>query len=611
LSVFALVEVNLFRLSPFQDRALFLLFPLTLCFLMPPRNAAADSHSRVLDYVFAAAGAFSCGYIVYEYDNLIRRMGTPTTLDLAVGAVGTVLVLESTRRLTGWALPAIAVVFIMYAYAGASLPISLGGHGGYDISRIITQCFLTMEGVFGIALSVMFIYVFPFIVFGVALGAVGGMDFAVDLADALFGRFRGGPAKVAVVASGMVGIINGSAVANVVTAGSLTIPMMKRTGFQSHVAGAIEAVASTGGQLMPPVMGAAAFMMAEFLGLPYLTIAKAALLPGILYYVALFATIHFYSVRHNIGGQAVSGTKPRIWKILKRKEMFLFVVPVACLLGFMLSGYSPTRSVSYALAATFLISLPVKERRLNPRRTIEVLKRSAFDSISLCCASACVGIIIGLTLMTALGSRFTSIIIDLSSGSVVAALILVMVSSVILGLGLPTTVCYVLLATLAAPALVQLGMQPLAAHLFILYFGMMSMVTPPDAMAAYAGAVIAGADMMKTGMTAWAFSLSGYLLPFMFALNPALLMIGSTVDIFAALLAGTMSVVALGAAVAGFVRTPLKLWERGALLFSTAVMAWPEWFTLTAGVAFLAIVAVRQYNPFGILSTSVSRSRGF
>jgi TRAP transporter 4TM/12TM fusion protein len=531
-------------------------------------------------------------------------------MDLVIGAVGTILVLEATRRLTGWALPVIAIVFVLYAYGGASLPISLGGHAGYELSRIITQCFLTMEGVFGIALSVMFIYVFPFIVFGVALAAVGGMDFAIDLADALFGRFRGGPAKVAVVASGMVGMINGSAVANVVTAGSLTIPMMKRIGFQSHVAAAIEAVASTGGQLMPPVMGAAAFLMAEFLGMPYLTIAKAALIPALLYYTALFTTIHFYAVRHNIGGMADTRYTARATAILRRKEMFLFVVPVACLLGFMLSGLSATRSVSYALVATFLTSLPVRQRRLTPRRIVDVLQKSALDAISLCCASACVGIIIGLTLMTALGSRFTSIIIDLSSGSTVAALFLVMVSSVILGLGLPTTVCYVLLATLAAPALVELGMQPLVAHMFILYFGMMSMVTPPDAMAAYAGAVIAGADMMKTGMTAWFFSLSGYLLPFMFALNPALLMTESPTEIILAGLRGTLSIVALGTAVAGFIRTPLRFWERGGLFGSSAILIYPAWLTVSIGLAFLAIVAVRQYNPFGILSTSVSRSRG-
>jgi TRAP transporter 4TM/12TM fusion protein len=609
-SVYSLVEVNTFRLAPFQERALFLLFPLALCFLMKPVKGPAHGFGRKLaDSVLALLGIACCAYIVLEYDDLIRRMGTPTSLDLAVGGIATLLVLESTRRLAGWALPVIALLFVLYAYGGARLPISIGGHAGYEMGRIITQCFLTMEGVFGIALSVMFVYVFPFIVFGVVLGAVGGMDFAIDLAQALFGRYKGGPAKVAVVASGMVGMINGSAVANVVTAGSLTIPMMKRIGFQPHVAAAVEAVASTGGQLMPPVMGAAAFMMAEFLGLPYLTIAKAALIPAMLYYIALFTTIHFYSVRHNIGGLEQSSQGSSLRSILMRKDLYMFVVPVVCLLGFMLSGLSATRSVSYALAATFLTSLLFKERRLTIGRIVSVLERAAYDSVSLCCASACVGIIIGLTLMTALGSRFTSIIVDLSSGSMIAALFLVMVSSVILGLGLPTTVCYVLLATLAGPALIDLGMEPLAAHMFILYFGMMSMVTPPDAMAAYAGAVIAGADMMKSAFTAWVFSLSGYLLPFMFALNPALLMIGPAHEIVLAALTGTLGVMALGAAVAGHVRAPLKLWERTALFAAAGALIHPGFVTDAIGLAFLAIVAVRQYNPFGVLSTAAGRSR--
>jgi TRAP transporter 4TM/12TM fusion protein len=389
-------------------------------------------------------------------------------------------------------------------------------------------------------------------------------------------------------------------VANVVTAGSLTIPMMKRIGFQPHVAGAIEAVASTGGQLMPPVMGAAAFMMAEFLGVPYLTVAKAAILPAVLYYLGLFATIHFYSVRHNLGGMTQSGTGALIVSILKRHEMLLFCAPVALLIGLMMSGFTTTRAVTYALAMAFIASLFVKTQRLTGRRIIEVLEKSAKDAISLCCASACVGIIIGLVLMTALGSRFTTIIIDLSAGNIFAALFLVMVSSVILGLGLPTTICYVLLATLAAPALVQMGIAPISAHLFILYFGMMSMVTPPDAMAAYAAAAIAGADMMKTGVTATVFSLSGYLLPFMFVLNPAFLLTGSTPEIILACVAGAAGVITLGAAVAGQMRFTLKVWERVVLLAAATTLIIPGLISEAIGLAMLVVVLIKQYRPTGV-----------
>ena len=596
-AVFAIVEVNLFSLPPFQERAIFLMFPLALVFLIQTKRALNS-----LDYAFAAAAFVCCAYIVFEYQGLIVRMGAPTTLDVVMGAVATIVVLEGTRRAAGLALPVIAALFIVYAYAGASMPTYLGGHAGYEVNRIITQSFLGMEGIFGIALSVMFTYVFPFILFGAVLEAVGALGFAIDFAEGLFGHFRGGPAKVAVGASAMVGMINGSAVANVVTAGALTIPMMKRVGFQPHVAGAIEAVASTGGQLMPPVMGAAAFIMAEFLGVPYLTIAKAAAIPALLYYVGLFTAIHFYSVRHNIGG--ASHARPSLSAgIVTRPEFYLFTLPVVCLLGFMLSGLSATKSVFYALTTAFIASLFVKGRRLTPGRVVAVLERSATNSVSLTCAAACVGIIIGMTVMTALGSRFTSIIIDVANGNVYAALVLVALSSIILGLGLPTTICYVLLATLAGPALVNLGIPSLSAHMFILYFGMMSMVTPPSAMAAYAGAAIAGSEMLKTGMTASLFSLAGYLLPFMFVLNPALLMLGTWPEIVMALFTGAVGVMALGALVAGHIRMPLRSWERVALLASAIVSIYPVWFTIMLGLAVLTPVLVRQYGPAGVHSS--------
>jgi TRAP transporter 4TM/12TM fusion protein len=605
-SLFAIVEVNVLAFAPFQERAIFLMLPLALCFLIPPRRTPSDGASplssrferyrRPLDFLLAGVSVVCCGYIVFEYEDLLVRMGAPTPLDVVMGALATIVVFEATRRVAGWTLPIIAGLFMLYAYAGEGLPTYLGGHAGYEFNRIITQSYLTMEGIFGIALSVMFTYVFPFILFGVVLESIGALAFAIDLAEVLFGRFRGGPAKVAVVASGMVGMINGSAVANVVTAGALTIPMMKKVGFEPHIAGAIEAVASTGGQLMPPVMGAAAFMMAEFLRVPYLTVAKAAVIPAVLYYLALFTAIHFYSVRYGIGGLAGSR---KGWSvgIMSRPELYLFTLPVLCLLGFMLSGLSVTKSVSYALAAAFTASLFVSRARLTPRRIVDVLEKAGKDALSLTAAAACVGIIIGMTVMTALGSRFTSIIIELSAGNVYAALVLVAVSSIVLGLGLPTTICYVLLATLAAPALVDLGIQPLAAHMFILYFGMMSMVTPPNAMAAYAGAAIAGADMMKTGISASLFSLSGYLLPFMFVLSPGFLMIGTVPEVLVAILRGIAGVMTLGIVIAGHLRLPLYRSERAALLATAVLLIYPSWLADLAGLAALAPVLLRHYTP--------------
>ena len=595
-AIFAISEVNFPQLPPFQQRAVFLAFPLALAFLVPGRGRApARRIVQILNYVFAALSVATCGYIVYAYTGLIQRMGTPTLTDQVVGAAGVALVVIATVRLVGWSLPLIAAVFFLYAYAGDALPAALGGHNGYSFRRIITQSYLTMEGVFGIPLEVMFRYVFPFVLFGVVLEAIGGLGFAIDLAETLLGRFRGGPSKVAVVSSAVFGMVNGSAVANVVTAGSFTIPMMKKTGVPPHVAGAIEAVASTGGQLMPPVMGAAAFMMAEFLGVPYLEIVVAALIPAVLYYLALFTTIHFYSVRHNIGGIPVEGQLALIVGILRRKELYLFTIPVACLIAGLASGYTPTRSVSAAMLGGLAVSLLAPEHRLTPRRLLGVFEKAGRDSVSLSAAVACVGIVIGLILMTALGSRFTPMILELSAGNIYAALALVMFSSVVLGMGLPTMVCYVLLATLAAPALVNMGVLPLAAHMFILYFGMMSMVTPPSALAAYAGAMIAGSDIMKTAFTAWMFSLSGYLLPFMFALNPALLMVGPAPDIALATATGALGVMALGAAVAGQLRLRLALWERGALLAAAVVLIHFGLVTDLIGLGLVGLVAGRQY----------------
>jgi TRAP transporter 4TM/12TM fusion protein len=604
-AAFAILEVNLLRLQPFQQRAVFLALPLALAFLIPKRGTTSPRALpwQVIDYVLAALSIISCGYIVVNLDGLMQRMGTPTTMDLVMGSIGTILVVVATQRLVGWALPIITTTFIVYAFAGDALPTALGGHNGYSFGRIITQSFLSIEGVFGIPLAVMFNYVFPFVLFGIVLEAVGGLGFAIDLAQALLGRFRGGPSKVAVVSSAVFGMVNGSAVANVVTAGSFTIPMMKKTGVQPHVAAAVEAVASTGGQLMPPVMGAAAFVMAEYLGIPYLQIVVAALIPALLFYLALFATIHFYAVRHNIGGISMEARGALVFSLLRRRELFLFTVPVACLIWFLFSGYSPTRSASYAIAGAFLISLFVKQYRLTPKRILQVLEKAGRDAITLCCAVGCVGIVIGLVLMTALATRFAPMIIDLSGGNRYLALVLVMVSSIVLGMGLPTIICYVLLANLVAGALVDMDFLPLAAHMFILYFGMMSMVTPPSALAAYAGATIAGADIMKTAFTAWMFSLSGYLLPFMFALNPALLMQGPATTIVMAAATGAIGMIALGGAVAGHIRIGVGTLERIALFMAAALLIHVGLITDVMGLALLTPSIFKHYNPLDRAAT--------
>ena len=640
LCAFTLVEVNYPLLAPQSRLALFAMVGLALCFLNIPAHPKLASHpaSRTADLGLALAAAVCCGFIVVQTDPIFEawwvdgqalgnRAGFETAFDTAIGLIGLLLVIEAARRALGLALPLLAIAFLLYALFGASFPDWLFPHRGYTIPRIVAQTFLHAQGVFGVALSVMFTYVFLFVIFGAFLEATGATRFIVDFAQRVFGRSSGGPAKVAVLSSGLMGSLSGSAVANTATTGTFTIPMMRSAGFKPVTAAGVQAAASSGGALMPPVMGAGAYMMLEIVEPPvtYLEIIRAALIPAILYYLSLLLIVHLHARRMSIaegggglgedgtsdaaaagspaaaGSSAAAGDAPST-----RAAGMVFAVALGSLIVFLLLGYTAFRAVTLSLAAIVVTSTFHPATRLDPRRTLKGLVSAARGVVPLVTAAACVGVVIGIVTLTGVGTRLPATIIPLAQQSLFLALVLIMISSIILGMGLPSAVCYLLMATLIGPVLGDLGVIPLAAHLFIFYFGMMSMVTPPVALAAYAASSIAGTRIMPTGFAAFRFALVGFTLPYMFIYRPELLMLTSTGEpagwmaMLLPVMIATLGVACFAAGIAGQLRSPLGAGLRLAIFTAAALLLAPGPTAQAAGLA-LPIFDLAGIALFGVV----------
>ena len=622
LSLFILAEVNYPRLSPQAQLAIFAMLGLILVFLNYPIHRRVEGYItfQILDFVFALAVVICFGYILIQTEPVFKRFwvdgqrlgdraGMGTTMDYIIGLLGLLLVLEATRRAIGLTLCILSLAFLAYAAFGQSMPDWLFPHRGYSWERIVSQTFLHSQGVFGIALKVMFTYVFLFVLFGALLEKTGATAYIINLARRLFRSSVGGPAKVAVVSSGAMGSLSGSAVANTATTGTFTIPMMRSSGFRPTVAGGIEAAASSGGALVPPIMGAGAYMMLEIVepAVTYLQIIKAALIPAILYYAALLLIVHFYAKR--VGASAEipqeSVTEPSQPKT--GIEGFIFLVAFITLILFLLLGYTPFRAVSLSLlfiviligirgiwdifrqvsysdassigtliGQTLLIS--TRQIWIGICRTVEAMEKAAAGGVSLIAAASCVGLILGVVTLTGVGAKLPGALLPLAANSRILALVLLMISTIILGMGLPSSVCYLLMATLVGPVLTELGLVPLAAHLFIFYFGMMAMVTPPVALAAYTAAAIAGTGIMQTGVAAFRFALVGFALPYAFTLKPELLLLspdGGTASFFAvavSILIAIFGIVSLAASVSGHWFAPLNYWKKTGLLAAAAVL---------------------------------------
>ena len=611
LCVFTLVEVNYPLLAPQSRLAFFALVGLTLCFLNVPVHPSLKNHprARAADVALALLATVCCGYIVAQTDPIFEawwvegqtlgnRAGFETAFDTTIGLVGLLLVIEAARRALGLALPLLAAVFILYALFGAGLPDWLFPHRGYTVPRIVAQTFLHSQGIFGVALSVMFTYVFLFVVFGAFLEATGATRFIVEFAERVFGRSSGGPAKVAVLSSGLMGSLSGSAVANTATTGTFTIPMMRSAGFRPVTAAGVQAAASSGGALMPPVMGAGAYMMLEIVDPPvtYLEIIRAALIPALLYYLSLILIVHFHARRMSIAAAdapvppSAAAADAAEAPERSRAAGVVFGAALGSLILFLVLGYTAFRAVSLSLVVIVLVSSLNAATRLEWRSTLQGLVKAARGVVPLVAAAACVGIIIGIVTLTGVGTRLPATIIPLAEQSLFLALVLIMISSIVLGMGLPSAVCYLLMATLIGPVLGNLGVIPLAAHLFIFYFGMMSMVTPPVALAAYAAASIAGTRIMPTGLAAFRFALVGFTLPYMFIYRPELLMLTASgepagwLEMLLPVAIATLGVTCFAAGIAGQLSRPLGLGLRLAIFAAAGLLLAPGPTTVLAGI---------------------------
>ena len=583
LSLFILFEVNYPQLTPQSQLAIFALLGLSLVFLKYPihQSVAQNKTFQILDLFFAAAIFFCFAYILVQTEPLFQshwlkgqslgnRAGLEHPFDHAIGLIGLILVLEATRRAIGFTLPLLALTFLAYAAYGYTLPDWLFPNRGYNWERIVSQTFLHSQGVFGIALKVMFTYVFLFVLFGTILEQTGATGYILNTARRLFRNSTGGSAKVAVISSGLMGSLSGSAVANTATTGTFTIPMMRSAGFRPTIAGGIEAAASSGGALVPPIMGAGAYMMLEIVepAVTYLEIVKAAIVPAILYYTALLLIVHFHAKR--IGASAVDHD---VAERPPKTQGIVFLVAFITLIVFLLLGYTPFRAVSVALLFVLIISAFSPTTRVGIRGLIKALEGAAHSGVSLIAAASCVGIIIGVVTLTGIGTKLPSALLPLAQNNIILALILLMISTIILGMGLPSAVCYLLMATLVGPVLSDLGIVPLAAHLFIFYFGMMSMVTPPVALAAYTAAAIANAGIMQTGVAAFRFALVGFALPYAFVLHPELLLLSSDLTAtIANILIVLIGIFPLSAAIAGHAFAPLNAYQRTLLLAAALLL---------------------------------------
>ena len=535
-----------------------------------------------LNYVLAGLSVLACLYLASENQELVSRSGNPTLLDLVAGGVMVVLVLELARRATGWGLVTVCIMALVYAVSGPYLPGFLA-HRGYGVTRIVEQLFLSTEGIWGVPLGVSADFVYLFVLFGVVLDTAGGGALLIALANKVAGRTRGGPAKTAAVASAFMGSLSGSAVANVVTTGTFTIPLMKRAGFRPFFAGAIEAAASTGGQLMPPVMGAGAFILATWTNIPYLEVAAAAVIPAILYYAALLAAIHFRACA--MGIEPVREVTPE-----KIRDKLHLLLPLGAIVLLLAMGRSPMRAAFWGVTSALVMACLRPATRPSLPELGEVMERAGRGAVQVAAACAAAGVVVGVASLTGIGLRMSELIVTISGGNLLAALILTAIGSIILGMGLPTTAAYVVLAALGAPALVQLGVPLLAAHLFIFYFGCISNVTPPVSLAAFAAAGISGSPALKTAVSAALLAGAGFVVPFMFVYGPELLLIGNPVEIMLAFVTGLLGVIALASAGMGYARRPLRVWERAIALCAALLLVAAGLPTDIVGLLLLAFI---------------------
>jgi TRAP transporter 4TM/12TM fusion protein len=494
-------------------------------FLYPATKKSSRTTIPWYDIVLAVASLAVAAYVWTDYINFINRMGSPNTMDIIMGSLLILLVLEASRRISGWPLVILSCLFLLYGLIGRHMP-SIFMHRGYSWGKLVNHIFINTEGIYGTSVNVAASYIFLFILFGSVMNKSGMGKFFNDIALAFAGHSKGGPAKVAVIASGFLGSINGSAVANVVTTGAFTIPLMKKTGYSKEFAGSVEASSSVGGQLLPPIMGAAAFIMAEMLGIRYSVIVVSAAIPALLYYLGILVQVQLRASKKNLTG-IPREELPKVKEVLKERGHLL--LPILFLLYMLLfSGNTVIFSAFCTIIVTIVVSMFRKETRMSLKDILDAFEEGTRSVVSVAIACAVVGIIIGVVSLTGFGLNMANAIIQLGNANLLATLLLTMVACMILGMGLPSIPAYLITATMAAPALIKLGIPDIAAHMFVFYFAMFANITPPVALASFAAAGISGGDPMKTGLQSVKLSLAGFIVPYMFIYNTALLLIDTT-----------------------------------------------------------------------------------
>lgn len=579
------------------QRSIHLTFVFVLVYLLYPSSSKMRKDSiHWADIALAILGGASTLYVTLNYEALLYRAGDYVTLDILIGGIAILLVLEGARRVVGLPIAIIASVFLLYAKVGPYMPGFLN-HRGYSVERIISHMYYTTEGVLGVPIGVAATFIFLFILFGAFLEKTGIGKFFIDLANSIAGFAAGGPAKVAVLTSALEGTVSGSSVANTVGSGSFTIPLMKSLGYKPEFAGAVEAAASTGGQIMPPIMGAAAFLMAEFIGMPYMDIAKAAAIPALLYFTGIWIMVHFEAKKLGMRGLSKEEL-PKLSKVLMERG-YLFL-PLVGIIYFLVEGSTPIKAALYGLILAILASFIRKDTRLSVKDFLEALETGARNALGVSIACACAGIIVGTITLTGLGLKLGNGLIGLSGGNLILTLIFTMITSLILGMGAPTTANYIITSTIAAPAIVMLGVPVLAAHMFTFYFGIIADITPPVALAAFAGSAIAKSDPLKTGINASKLAIAAFIIPYVFVFNPALLLINTTpLQVVQIIVTSILGMVGIGAAMEGYFLTHTNKLERILFLAGGLLLVDPGAMTDLIGLVVLGALFVYQKRKAG------------
>lgn len=546
-ALFHIFILNFYPIEPWLFRMSHLTFGVVLGLMLFKGWRTKSNKVSIIDWLLIGATLFIFYYIFANLSVLLFRFGVmPTKMDMVVATLGILIVLELTRRTSGWTLPILAGIFILYSFVGPYLPGILN-HRGYNFDRFVTYIY-GLDGVFGVTLDVSSKYILLFIIFGSFLQMSGVGRYFIDFSFSLAGGMRGGPAKVAVISSGLMGMMNGTSAGNAVATGSLTIPLMKRVGYTSRFAAATEATASAGGQIMPPIMGAGAFLMAEITGIKYSEIIIAAAIPAILYFVSVYFMVDFQALRSGMRGLPRKDL-PSFKGVLKQAYLF---IPIIFLIGALLGGYSVIRSGTVAILACLVISWVQPSTRMGLKKIGMALEIGMKNTIGLLAVCATAGIIVGVIALTGIGLRFSSMLLGIAGNSIFLALLFAMLISIVLGIGMPTTAAYAVAAAVIAPGLIQIGIEPLFAHMFVFYYAVMSAITPPVALAAYAAAGISGSDPFKTGFTAFKLGIAAFIVPFMFMYSHELLMVGSAGKIIIASITATVGIYLLSASVQGW-----------------------------------------------------------